>query len=89
MARRVGRLLWLCVLTAFACLAGGTALWLAGAGPASWLLNAGILVLMATPFLRVLLSALEFAWVRDWLFAAAATAVLMILIASLFYSRSA
>jgi uncharacterized membrane protein len=87
--RRVGQLLLLGVLTAFACLAIGIGLWLAGATGATTLLNAGILVLMATPFVRVLASALEFAGARDWRFALAATAVLAILLAATLYSRSA
>lgn len=89
MERRAAQLLWLCVVTSFACLAAGVALLLAGSGASAWLLNAGILVLMSAPFLRVLFSALEFAGARDWPFAAAATAVLAILLASMFYSRSA
>lgn len=89
MERRIGRLLLLVVLAAFVCLAAGIASWLAGAAAAPWLLNAGIVVLMATPFLRVLFSALEFASARDWVFAGAATAVLAILLVSAFYSRSA
>jgi hypothetical protein len=89
MERRVGQLLLVAVLTAFVCLAAGIGLWLAGAAPAGMLLNAGILVLMATPFVRVLASGLEFAGSRDWPFALAAAAVLAILLVSAFYSRSA
>lgn len=89
MERRVGQLLLLGVLTAFACLAVGVGLWLAGAGASGVLLDAGIVILMATPFVRVLASAFEFAAARDWLFAVAAMAVLSILLASMLYSRSA
>lgn len=89
MERRVGQVLLLGVLAAFICLAAGIGLWLAGSVAAPGLLDAGIVILMATPFVRVLFSALEFASARDWLFAAAATAVLAILVASMVYSRSA
>jgi uncharacterized membrane protein len=86
---RVGQILLCGVLAAFGCLAIGIGLWLAGAASAVPLLNAGIVILMATPFVRVLASALEFAAARDWWFALAATVVLAILLVSMFYSRSA
>jgi hypothetical protein len=86
---RVGQILLCGVLAAFACLAIGIGLWLTGGAPAATLLNAGIVILMATPFVRVLASALEFAAARDWWFALAAAVVLAILLASMFYSRSA
>jgi hypothetical protein len=89
MERWVGRLLLLGIMAAFLCFAIGIGLWLAGAAAATPLLDAGIVILMATPFVRVLASGLEFAAARDWFFALAATAVLAILLASLVYSRSA
>ena len=89
MEQWVGRVLLVGVLTAFVCLALGIGLWLTGAASAGMLLDAGIVVLMATPFVRVLASALEFAAARDWPFALAGAAVLAILLASMFYSRSA
>ncbi len=89
MERLVGRLLLVAVLAAFASLAAGIGLWLAGGAAAPWLLNAGLVILMATPFVRLLFSALEFARARDWLFAGAAAVVMAILMVSAFYSRSA
>ncbi len=89
MERFVGRLLLVAVLAAFASLTAGIGFWLAGAHPAAWLLNAGLLILMATPFVRILFSALEFATARDWFFAGAAAIVMAILLTSAFYSRSA
>ena len=41
----------------------------------SQLLNAGLLVLMATPMLRVLLSVVEYVRMGDWFFAATTLAV--------------
>lgn len=89
MERGAARLLLGGVVAAFACLAAGVGLWLAGAAAGDWLLDAGLIILMATPALRVFLSALEFAAARDWLFTAAAAAVLAVLAASILYSRSA
>ena len=40
------------------------------------LLNAGLLVLMATPMLRVLLSIVEYVRMQDWFFAATTLAVI-------------
>jgi uncharacterized membrane protein len=89
MERRIGQVLLAAVLIAAGCLLAGLALWMgaAPAGPA--LMNAGLIVLMATPVLRVTLSIFENVHERDWTFAAVAAAVLAILIASIAYSRSA
>jgi uncharacterized membrane protein len=67
----VGRLFVVGVTVSAATLAAGLALFLvAPDGPASSrLLNAGLLVLMATPMLRVLLSVVEYVRMRDWFFA--------------------
>jgi uncharacterized membrane protein len=88
MERRAGQLLLVGVLTSGACLLGGLVLWLVAAPTGAGLMNAGLLVLMATPFLRVVLAVVEYARARDWTFAAAAAAVVAILIASVIYSRS-
>jgi uncharacterized membrane protein len=86
MERRIGQLLLTGVLAAAACLLAGLAAWMLGAGGAG-LMNAGLIVLMATPVLRVALSIAEYARVRDWLFVATACCVLAILVASIVYSR--
>jgi len=88
MERRVGHLLLACVLTAAACLLGGLVLWMIAAPNGRGLLNAGLLILMATPVLRVIFAVAEYARARDWAFAAAAVTVLAILIGSVIYSRS-
>ena len=48
-----------------------------------WLLRAGLVILMATPALRVLVSVIEYARSRDWLFAGLTASVLLVLAASL------
>ena len=87
MERLAGRLLLGGVWIASGCLLSGRVLWLTGAAPDP-LLNAGLVILMATPVLRVLLSAVDYARGGDWRFAAAAGAVLAILLLSVVYSRS-
>jgi uncharacterized protein DUF1634 len=77
----LGRLLLGGVLSSASCLAVGLAVWLA-AGPtsiANALLTAGLLVLMATPILRVVVSLVEYARMRDWFFVATTLAVLIVL----------
>ena len=66
----LGRLLQAGVLTSAACLALGLVLWMAGAAerPASALLTAGLVMLMATPILRVIVSLVEYVKMRDWFF---------------------
>lgn len=46
--------------------------------------SAGLIVLMATPLLRVTASVLEYLLARDWLFATLTTMVLVTLLGSLF-----
>ena len=66
----LGRLLQAGVLTSAACLAIGLALWMAGAfeGAANATLTAGLVILMATPILRVIVSLVEYVRMRDWFF---------------------
>lgn len=89
MERRVGRVLLAVVIAAAGCLIAGLAAWLLAPPHGLALMNAGLVVLMATPVLRVTLAIIESAWERDWFFAAAAAVVLAILLASILYSRSA
>lgn len=90
MERRIGQLLLAGVLLAALCLVAGLAMWMAAAeGSGSTVINAGLMILMATPVLRVALSVVEFARTREWLFAATATVVLAILVASVVYSARA
>ena len=81
--RVIGRVLRGGVLISSACLTAGLLLSLAGGGPAaSFLLNAGIIVLLATPVSRVVVSTVEYVVERDWTFAALTFVVLLELIAS-------
>jgi len=74
----VGRLFVVGVTLSAAVLAVGLALFLfAPDGPgANRVLNAGLLVLMATPMLRVLLSVVEYVRMGDWFFAGTTLAVI-------------
>ena len=76
--RHVGRLFTAGVtLSAIALTAGLATYLMAPQTPASnTLLNAGLLVLMATPMLRVLLSIVEYVRMGDWFFAATTLAVI-------------
>jgi uncharacterized membrane protein len=66
----LGRLLVSGVVLSAVLLASGLAIWLAdpGARVADWLLNAGLIVLMGTPMMRVVVSFAEYVRIRDWLF---------------------
>jgi uncharacterized membrane protein len=81
----LGRLLFVGVLTAASLLFLGLALWtIDGNGTAAtWLLNAGLVVLMATPILRVVVSIVEYARARDWFFVTTTLAVLTVLVVSI------
>jgi len=76
---RLGQLLVTGVVVSAALLATGLGLWLSGsyATQALWLLNAGLIVLMATPILRVLVSFSEYVVMREWFFAGVTVFVLL------------
>jgi len=84
MERVVGIVLRSGVIASTACLAAGLVLALVvGDGAvAAFLLNTGILVLLATPVARVVVSTMEYVNERDWRFAALTGIVLLELIAS-------
>jgi uncharacterized membrane protein len=75
----LGRLLATGVIASSALLAIGLGLWLSNPqSPVSlWLLNAGLLVLMATPIMRVVVSFAEYAGARQWFFAGVTIVVLV------------
>ncbi len=83
--RLLGRILTAGVLASTGLLASGLLLQLLGVQPgaASALTQAGLVVLMATPVARVVVSVIEYALERDWLFITLTTTVLIILMASL------
>jgi uncharacterized membrane protein len=71
------------VVASSVCLMAGLVLSLGGGGPpAPVLLNAGIIVLLATPVSRVVVSTVEFVVERDWPFATLTFIVLLELVAS-------
>ncbi len=82
----VGRVLRVGVAASSLCLAVGLALSMvpSAAGAAKILLNAGLIVLMATPVGRVVISVGEYALERDWLFVVLTTIVLLELAAGVY-----
>ena len=81
--RVIGRVLRGGVVVSSVCLTAGLVLSLAGVEPAATvLLNAGIIVLLATPVSRVVVSTVEYVVERDWPFATLTFIVLLELVAS-------
>ena len=82
--RLIGMVLRAGVMTSSACLAVGLLLSLAtgGGAAAAFLLNAGIVVLLATPVARVIVSTVQYVSERDWAFATLTFVVLLELVAS-------
>ena len=75
---QLGRLLVAGVSLAALCLAAGLVLFVAdhGSTVAIKVLNLGLIVLMATPILRVIVSVVEYVRIRDWFFVITTVAVL-------------
>jgi len=75
---KLGRLLVTGVAASAVLLAAGLVFWLwhPGAPRAGWLLNAGLIVLMGTPIVRVVVSVAEYVRVRQWFFVAVTLVVL-------------
>ena len=81
--RLIGTVLRAGVAISSACLAVGLLLYLANGGAlAALLLNVGIVVLLATPLARVVVSTVQYVSQRDWPFAALTFIVLLELVAS-------
>ena len=78
----LGRVLVTGVVTSASILAAGIVFSLAGWPAAPMLLRTGLIVLMATPILRVGVSVVEYVRLRDWFFSATALAVLLVLLTS-------
>jgi uncharacterized membrane protein len=77
----LGRVLILGVVASAVVLGIGLAIEFFG-GNAHPVLQLGLVLLMATPILRVAVSLVEYVRMRDWFFAATATAVLLVLLTS-------
>jgi Protein of unknown function (DUF1634) len=87
----LGRLLLGGVLSSAVCLAAGLTVSLIHASPSATnlLLTTGLMILMATPVLRVVVSLVEYFRMRDWFFVATTLMVLIVLFVTLsvaFYS---
>jgi uncharacterized membrane protein len=84
--RWIGLVLRVGVMASSACLAAGLVLVLFNGegGAAGILLHTGIVVLLATPVARVVVSTVQYATARDWTFAALTVIVLVELMASVF-----
>ena len=82
--RVIGIVLRAGVTASSVCLAAGLLLSLAtgGGAVAGLLLNTGIIVLLATPVARVIVSTVQYVSERDWKFAALTFIVLLELVAS-------
>jgi uncharacterized membrane protein len=81
--RLIGAVLRAGVVISSTCLAVGLLLYLVNGGAlATLLLNTGIVVLLATPLARVVVSTVQYVGQRDWPFAALTFIVLLELVAS-------
>ena len=79
----IGTVLRVGVRTSTACLACGVAVYFLSPGPfANVLLQAGILILLATPLARVVVSVVQYVGDRDWTFTTLTLIVLVELLAS-------
>ena len=87
--RHLGRVLIAGVFASAAALAAGLLLFLLSPGVLSGrLLALGLIILMATPMLRVVVSVAEYARMRDWFFVATTLVVLAELAVTVLYSLS-
>ena len=82
---QLGRLLLVGVICSATLLFVGLLLSVTNLRPAlaTGFLNAGLIVLMATPVLRVIVSVVEYARITDWFFVMTTLAVLGVLLTSL------
>jgi uncharacterized membrane protein len=71
------------VVAASALLLTGLVLWEVGSAAAPRVLDAGLVVLMGTPVLRVAVSAVAYLRARDWFFVATTLAVLAVLLGAI------
>jgi uncharacterized membrane protein len=77
----IGRVLRIGVTASSVALAVGLVLSLVSSGAGLTILNVGVLLLIATPAARVVLSIVEYALARDWPFTLLTTIVLLELVA--------
>lgn len=86
--RRIGRVFTAGVSVSAASLLCGLILYLLvpDAAATSWFLGLGLMVLMATPLLRVVVSLAEYVRIRDWIFVLTTIAVLVELTVTIVYA---
>jgi len=86
MEAAIGRVLRIGVAASSICLAAGLVLTLVGesSAAANALLTIGLLILIATPVGRVIISVVEYVLERDWFFVAMTSIVLLELLGSVF-----
>jgi uncharacterized membrane protein len=86
--QRLGRLFVVGLTVSAAFLIAGLALYLSSPGTAAgaWPLTAGLVVLMATPLLRVIVSMIEYVRMREWFFVLTTLAVLAELSITMIYA---
>ena len=79
--RSLGRLLQAGVFSSAACLAVGLIAWMIGgpSAPATLALTIGLVILMATPILRVVVSLVAYVRMRDWFFVSTTITVFVLL----------
>ncbi|MBI4485714.1 MAG: DUF1634 domain-containing protein [Acidobacteria bacterium] len=77
----IGRVLRVGITASSVCLAIGIVTLLVSPALSAWLLQAGLIILIATPAARVVLSIVEYASARDWTFAVLSAIVLLELMA--------
>ena len=80
----VGRVLWIGTMASSICLGAGLVVALVNgdSGLSRWLLDVGLVILLATPAARVAVSIVDYARERDWLFSMLTLIVLLELAAS-------
>jgi uncharacterized membrane protein len=85
---RLGRLFVLGLTLSAVCLICGLGLYLRSPGGAAgaWPLGLGLMILMATPLLRVMVSIVEYARLREWFFVLTTLAVLAELSITMIYA---
>jgi uncharacterized membrane protein len=86
--QRLGRLFIVGLTASAAFLICGLGLYLASpnTGSGAWPLSVGLLILMATPLMRVVVSMMEYWRMREWFFVLTTLAVLAELTATVIYA---
>jgi len=84
----LGRLFAVGLFLSAAALVCGLTMFLVAPNASSqtWFLNAGLVILMATPILRVIVSVIEYVKMGDWFFVVATVVVLLELSVTMIYA---